>query len=144
MPKETVQFPSTDGYVGTELSVHWSKEEGFPLSGPGGGYVQIAATRHVWKQQPPPEPGALCSNIPDKHADHSHCAACADAVEDNEKRKKSGQPQAYWGNSGSDAPPVGEFDPPATVFSEPLTRPQINSLIRVLRRARDAALGADA
>ena len=31
----------------------------------------------------------------------------------------------------------------AAVFTEPLTRPQINHLIRTLKRARDAAYGTD-
>jgi hypothetical protein len=34
--------------------------------------------------------------------------------------------------------------PPAKIISQPLDRGQINNMIRVLRRARDAAYGADA
>jgi hypothetical protein len=37
-----------------------------------------------------------------------------------------------------------ETSPPATIITRPLDRAEINNMIRVLRRARDAAYGADA
>jgi hypothetical protein len=144
MPKETVQYPSVDGRSVSELSVHWTKEDAFAFD--ASGYVQLGLTRHVWIPEPPLEEGQLCSS-PVRHADHSSCSACADAlplIEEQQRRKAAGEPVMSSGRVGSDAPPVGVLDPPSTAFSEPLTRTQINKLITVLRRARDQALGADA
>ena len=76
--------------------------------------VQIGATRHVWR-----DPYAEQSRY--DHADHSHCTACP-------------EPQT---------PPTDSVCP-ATVWSEPMTRHQINEMIKTLRRARDAVFGADA
>lgn len=134
MPKEVVKYPATEGFSGAELSVHWSKED-------IGGYVQVAATRHVW--------GRVDADIQASviHADHSSCHECALAVEQNNARKAdseaTGAPQMMTADF-TDAPPIGEFDGPATVFTEPMTRREVNKLIRVLRRARDQAYGEDA
>lgn len=49
------------------------------------------------------------------HADHANCTECVD-----------------------------EHELKATVYSDPLTRREVNDFIRGLRRARDAAFGADA
>lgn len=129
MPKAVVQYPSTDGFSGTEMSVHWSKEI-------DGGYVQIGLTRHVWGAL---DPDAQVKPI---HADHSACSECAVAVRDRPQRPE-GQPQMMRADF-TDAPPVGEFDDPATVFTEQMTRSEINRLIRALREARDQAYGKDA
>jgi len=39
---------------------------------------------------------------------------------------------------------VSEFDPSVSIVTKPLTRNEINRMIRVLRTARDQAFGADA
>lgn len=127
MPKEVIQYPRTDGNSGTEVSVHWSK----------GTWVQIGVTRHVWG---PLDPDARTSPI---HADHSACDECAREVVRRARCDQDG-PQMMTAMVGSDAPPVGEFDPPATVFTEVMTRDEINKMIQVLRRARDQAFGKDA
>lgn len=134
MPKEVIQYPVNDGFAGlsgtgTELSLHWSKED-------ASGYVQIGLTRHVFGVV---DPDALASPV---HADHSNCNECALAVERNAQRAETAV-GAMIADS-TDAPTRGEFDPPTTVFSVPLTRNEINKLIRVLRRARDQAFGEDA
>lgn len=133
MPKEVVQYPATDQvFSGTELSVHWSSHDDL---------VQIGVTRHVWGDI---DPDAQATPV---HADHSHCSTCAAVAEQNKIRRaeqeKTGVMSAMVGCTGSDAPPVGEFDDPATVFTNSLTRSEINTLIRVLRRARDQAFGRD-
>lgn len=130
MPKEIIQWPNTTGFSGTELSVHWSKEM-------SGGYIQLGVTRHVWGQL---DPEAECSPI---HADHSNCAECAKVALER-KDVKPDWPVMMSDRTGSDAPPVGEYDQPATVFTDEMTRDQINQMIKVLRRARDQAFGADA
>ena len=100
MPKEIIQWPRTDGYSGTELSVHWSKHTADE--------VQIGLTRHVW--------AAPIEATDSGHADHQHCSECT--VDDADGLK-------------------------ATVFTDPMTRREINNLIRMLRRARDDAFGRD-
>ncbi|WPH57830.1 hypothetical protein [Mycobacterium phage WXIN] len=135
MPKEIIQRPGSDAmFPETEMSVHWDKD---------GGYVQIGVTRHAWTE---PVPDAVASPI---HADHQHCHECALTVERNEARRAEYQRREYaemvaFGRIGSPEPAVCEFDPPATVFTKPMTRGEINNLIRVLRRARDQAHGQDA
>lgn len=131
MPKEVIQHPfQVNEFFGSELSVHWSKETG---------EVQIGLTRHV---KGPVDPGSTCSPV---HSDHQHCNECRVAVERNEKRRGEGQPEMVTScGSTSPAPPVGEFDGPATVFTAPLTRRELNTMILVFRRARDQAFGADA
>lgn len=140
MPKEVVQYPRTDCSSGTEMSVHWSKES-------VQGYVQIGVTRHVWGPKPKPDPDALAVSSP-VHADHSNCHECAVAAEQNAalKAEREAKGGGHWMSVGEnrDAPPVGEFDDPATVFTEPMSRTEINKLIRALRRARDQAYGEDA
>lgn len=83
---------------------------------PAGGLVQIAATRHVWI--PSPELGTPPQG---GHADHNHCSECV---------------QTTGG--------LVLAEMPSTVWSDELTRGEINKLIRTLRRARDDAFGADA
>ena len=109
------------------VSVRWSKEEGFPHSEPGGGYVQLAATRHVWIPQPAPEPGALCSN--GRLCTPTTVIAPPAPTRSSTTRsaKLLGSRRCFSGNTGSDAPPIGEFDPPSTVFTEPMTRSQITT-----------------
>lgn len=80
--------------------------------------VQIGATRHVWVDR-------HAEQNRHTHSDHNHCSACP-------------EPQRHSADELSDRVE------PATVWSEPLTRYQINDLIRTLRRARDAVFGADA
>jgi len=132
MPKEIVQWPSTEGTDGTELSVHWSKgvDTQLPPGANDGGYVQIAATRHVWI---PAKNAVPATGL---HSDHSACSEC---IRPREEPNEPTARLAYSGSPGLDVPLE-----PATVFTDPLNRAQINALIRVLRRARDAAFGADA
>jgi len=122
------------------MSVHWSKED-------AQGWVQIGLTRHVFSPAAEPDPDALCSPPPAVHADHSSCHECALAVERNakfaEEVQRAGQAQVMSVGPG-DCPPVGQFDPPSTVFSVPMSRREINRLIETLRRARDQSFGKDA
>lgn len=127
MPKEVIQWPGTEGSSGTEISIHWNKDLG---------WVQLAATRHVWIPDglgDPHNQQVLCRNT---HADHNNCSECVyDAP----------PPKQYkaWGSTAEE-PERGDRECPSTVWSEPLTRNEINDMIRVLRRARDAAHGQDA
>jgi hypothetical protein len=121
MPKEVIQYPATIGNSGTELSVHWSKGGDSVLS--TAGEVQIATTRHVWI--PDQDSGHSIS----QHADHNNCAECVSGADAQVDDGLTG-----WGNPGD----------PATVYTEPMGRGEINALIRVLRRARDQAFGTDA
>ena len=131
MPKEVVQYPSTDQHSGTEISIHWQKD---------GAHVQMGVTRHVWT---PPAPDAVAST---PHGDHSACAACVDAKTQNAQRREfAGQllGMRVMDSTANAGPAVGDFDPPVTVFTEALSRGDINRMIRVLRRARDQAYGRD-
>lgn len=153
MPKETIQaardrygLAGSGALSATELTLHWSKGEDAPVQG----YVQLGVTRHIFKPQTPVvhTPGGVMS-LPEvgyPHADHQHCNECVLAQEwrDEQKTAKHGQLQMMQGQTGSDAPPQGEWDPPATVFSDELSRDDINHMIKSLRRARDQAFGADA
>ncbi|AQT78318.1 hypothetical protein B1R94_02305 [Mycolicibacterium litorale] len=143
MPKEVIQRPETDGFArfggtGTELSVHWDKND-------ANGFVQIGLTRHVFSAAPEPRPNDIVSPPTPHHADHSACHECVLAVERNAKlaEERDGRTMAMTVGPG-DCPPISEFDPPATVFTVPLTRRQINNMIETLRRARDGAFGKDA
>lgn len=138
MPKEIVKYPVRDHFSGIELSVHWSKEA---AAYDGSHGVQIGLTRHVFGEV---DPEALASPV---HADHHHCGECAAVAEANEQKRQQrdadGFSGAFVSRVGSAAPPVGEYDPPATVFTD-MSRSDINRLIRLLRRARDQAYGEDA
>lgn len=136
MPKETIQRPNPSrvqlGASGTELTVHWDKSMGF---------VQIGLTRHIFDE---PDPAAVASPL---HADHHNCYECAQLIESLpakvEALKAAGQVAGQVCRVGSDEPPVGDLEPPTTVFTEQLSRGQINRLIKTLRTARDAAYGRD-
>ncbi len=135
MPKEVIQRPRDNEVC--ELTVNWDKEQGL---------VQLGLTRHVLRHTArefePGELEPLCRSAP-THADHSYCGACEDAMVEIEKAKATGRQGWSMGDS-SFGPNVHEFDGPTTVFTEPMTRWQINTMIRVLRRARDQAHGEDA
>jgi hypothetical protein len=123
MPKETIQYPATSGDSGTEITVHWLKDA----------HVQLEVKRHVWKRAEKVSlpcdchlgfdgygvSCSLCSKPPCKcDADptgNSACALCPDEPDATE----------------------------AVVWTETLTRGEINKAIRVLRRARDQVFGAD-
>jgi len=135
MPYEVVQYPNTTGISGTELSAHWSKNHD------GEGTVQIAITNHVWGRLPEPDPDTLCHSRP-VHSGHNDCVPCAERAE---AMKAVGEPPEFGQMvevSGGSV--VGEFDPSVSITTMPLTRAEINNLIRVLRRARDQAYGEDA
>ena len=138
MPYEVVQYPSTDGISGTELSAHWSK-----TSDSGEGNVQLSITNHVWGRLPEADPDAVCFSHPaNEHRGHNDCAACA---ERNASLKAAGDPPEFGSMTEVDgASVVGEFDPSVSIVSKPLTRAEINRMIRVLRTARDQAYGQDA
>lgn len=130
MPKETVQYANKGDWSSTEMSVHWAKE---------GGYVQVALTRHAYIPQ---DPEAECSRI---HSDHQNCQTCADApkILAELRKEAEGKPVMMRGDS-TPAPSTSELDDPVTVFTEIMSRDEINRMIRALRRARDQAYGADA
>lgn len=118
MPRQTIQYPNTERDSGVELSVHWGQESSV---------VQIAATRHIWR-----DPHAEQDRH--THSDHSHCSACPPVPD----ARMALLPE------GMKAVREAEAESPATVWSEPLTRHQINDMIKTLRRARDSVFGADA
>lgn len=136
MPFEVVQYPNTEGISGTELTAHWSKDHD------GEGNVQLAITNHVWGRIPDPEPGELTHPGPTQiHSGHGDCVACAERAE---AMKAVGDPPEFGEMvevSGGSV--VGEFDPSVSIVTKPMTRGEINTLIRVLRRARDQAYGKD-
>lgn len=139
MPYEVVQYPATEGISGTELTAHWSKSDTT-----GEGVVQLAVTNHVWGQIDPPEPDALCHTHPaHEHRGHNDCQPCKDR---NASLNRVDPVTAAHGGvtevSGGSV--VGEFDPSVSIVTKPLTRAEINRMIRVLRTARDQAFGADA
>jgi hypothetical protein len=141
MPKEVVQYPDpTKGIAGTELSVFWSKR-GENVPDGSDGNVHVVLTNHVWGQLPEPAPGDLVRTVPRHSGGHLDCEACVQRVE---AMRAVGTPPEHGGMVEIDGKyVVGEFDMPATVVSKPLTRRQINDLIRELRRARDQAYGKD-
>jgi hypothetical protein len=134
MPFEVVQYPNTTGISGTELSVHWSKDHD------GDGNVQLAITNHVWGRSPEPEPDALAHSRP-VHSGHNDCVPCAERAEAMKAvgdAPEFGQMMEVDGGSV-----VGEFDPSVSIVTKPLSRTEINNMIRSLRRARDQAFGKD-
>lgn len=139
MPKEVVQYPSTDGISGTELTAHWSKTDVT-----GEGVVQLALTNHVWGRVPELDvlrDDAVVSGRP-VHSGHNDCVPCAERAK---AMKAVGDPPEFGHMvevSGGSV--VGEFDPSVSIVTKPLTRGEINRLIRVLRDARDQAFGKDA
>lgn len=143
MPKEVIQFPATDGISGTELSAHWSKNTDPHRALDEDGVVQLALTNHVWGRVPEPDSDALAFSHPGQnHRGHEDCQACQDR---NAALKAAGEPPEHGAlveASGSSV--VSEFDPSVSIVTKPLTRAEINRLIRVLRTARDQAFGADA
>lgn len=122
MPKEVVQYPRTDGNSGTEVSVHWDKDQG---------YVQLGVTRHVWMGSVP-EDGR-------RHIDHDYCGEC-----ERQSKCPNGCDGETTGCTECSSPEQSDFvEEPVSVFTDLLTRQQINTMIRVLRRARDQAHGKD-
>ena len=121
MPKETIQYPSTSGDSGTEVSVHWLKDA----------HVQLEVRRHVWKatSQLP------CDCATGWDGENVSCGACA--------KPPCNCSEDPTGNSACsecpDEPDVQE----SVVWTDTLTRDEINKAIRVLRRARDQVFGAD-
>lgn len=152
MPFEVVQYPNTSpDDSGTEVTVHWSKDS----------HVQLEVVRHVW--------GHVCVNGCDGVV--TGCDQCPrGTVAEFDKGKEFGAPAIVGEATGSlDVGPavssgglglhrgtpapvgvmvelVGTPDPigPAQIWTQVLSRQEINKLIRVLRRARDQAYGEDA
>lgn len=143
MPKEVLQYPSTEGISGTEMSLHWSKNNS--LDSGEDGNVQLAITNHVWGRVPEPGPDVSAYTHPaHEHRGHHDCIPCAERAEALKTsgdlltgKELSGMTEVCGGSV------VGEYDRPATIVTMPLTRAEINRAIRVLRTARDQAFGAD-
>lgn len=135
MPKETVQYPRTDGSVGTEVSVHWTKQaaEDTPC-----GWVQVSITRHPWEQPACPNgcDGVLtgCSECPPKGrlALGGQIPMLPPGPETDEAGTIVSTPLTSADVGGSE-----------TMYADPMTRDELNRLIRTLRRARDQAYGRD-
>lgn len=136
MPKEVVQYPATDGISGTELSAHWQKDAS------GEGLVQLAITNHVWGRiGDRDDEDSLVSTTP-IHSGGADCAACAARAE---AMQAVGDPPEHGAMvEVHGASVVGEFDPSVSIITKPMTRAEINKLIRTLRKARDDAFGTDA
>lgn len=114
MPKVVVQYPNTEDPSPADVVVHWSKEAS---------HVQLSISRYPFgvvavaetaDKAPILEPRDLDAEKPDNPYARDRLAARGDE-------------------------PVE-----TTVYSDPMTRHQLNEMIRTLRRARDAAFGADA
>lgn len=152
MPYETIQYPRTDAEQSAEISIHWSK----------GSHVQLQSQRHVWLGCPAP---ALPGEIDPGERELSKAPPWPIGtvrVGDGQIAYKTASGSAdFWlviRQSGSvehnvtteqiaDWPVVHDGDGrslSAIIWSEVLTRDQINHLIRALRTARDQAYGADA
>ena len=109
MPKETIQYPTTDKTSGTEITVHWLKDA----------HVQIEARRHTWLKPLEPQTQKHLTDCECLTAE-SDCGAMPDTPESD-----------------------GAIDEESVVWTDVLTRAEINKMIRVLRRARDQVFGAD-
>jgi hypothetical protein len=152
MPKETVQYPSTDGPSGTEISVGWSKDN----------YVQLHVQRHVWTNTPAALPvvtdaekvtAATAGLAPlnpyaaQRLADHVAGVETCDCQHRPCDHSTPEEPQeAIVGQVeyvGIGPDPISGYEEPQEVWTEVLSRAEINKLIRVLRRARDQAYGRD-
>ena len=130
MPKETVQYPTTDGPAGTEISVHWSKDN----------LVQLHIQRHVWMGVPDPD-GVVTHRIGEpQQGDQPGVVAAVGAPCDCQHR-----PCEHPGGIDPASIPaeLPDFLIPGELWTDVLDRSQINTLIRVLRRARDQAYGRD-
>lgn len=137
MPYEVIQYPNTSpNDSGTEITVHWSKES----------HVQLEVVRHIW--------GHVCPNGCD--GINTGCSECPrGTVDEFHKGKDLGAPVIVGTvlTAERTAPAVTDGDPeqmpvasdlPAQIWTQILTRQEINKMIRVLRRARDQAYGEDA
>lgn len=133
MPKEIVQYAndSTD----TAVAVHWSKESS---------HVQLSITRY-------PFHGPL-----EGHSDDGELADEAVQGGARERERLSAPGAVDPADTPCDCESAGEFScsevnhcdsggpTSRTEYSDVMSRYEINQLIRTLRRARDAAYGADA
>jgi len=130
MPKETVQYPSTDGLVSTEVSVHWTK-------GPSG-WIQLAVHRHPWQQ---PQCPNGCDGI------KTGCSACPPSGRLAPGVSHSLDPadEAVYRLPPGDNAELADVQPDGSsiMWADPLTRDDLNKLIRALRRARDQVFGRD-
>lgn len=164
MPYETVQYPKTDVDTGSEVSVHWSKDA----------YVQLQVQRHMWKmpaeayddtcdtspQRSEPPVGtvkatdaqiaykireATCSG----HKDDSGCELYDERPDEWVVVRLNGAVETCTGEQIADWPEV--FYPSdsgctlsQTVWTDPLSRSDVNRFVRMLRKARDDVFEADA
>lgn len=151
MPYETVQYPKTDTTDGTEVSVHWSK----------GSHVQLQVERHVWAKAPeafddmtdtPPHPEPFPVGTIRANDDQSQAAFRVDGLtSDDHDRwvivRSNAAVETCTTEQIADWKVVsyGDLRPTRTwVWTDELTRTELNKLIRTLRRARDDAYGSDA
>lgn len=125
MPKAVIQYPDTGDPNPSDVTVHWSKEAS---------HVQLSVTRYPFGVV---DTGAIAADgrpvIEGKPSLDAQKVAAADA---------GTGPDNPYARERLEQQGTGESS--QTQYSDPLTRSQINELIRVLRRARDAAFGADA
>lgn len=144
MPYQTIQYPKTGVPSSTEVTVHWSK--GVEETGDAG-YVQIQAERHVWVSQPDDvypnghaKTGCVCSSS------NEECSTVPTSLKPDKVAESDAEKVAAAdAGTGPDNPYARDRqEQRAAVVTEPLTRDQINALIKTLRRARDSAYGADA
>lgn len=138
MPYEVVQYPNTSPEVtGTEVTVHWSRDS----------HVQLEVVRHVWAHQ--------CRNGCDGVT--SGCDECPRGTTDEFNKAKSSARDVGelegMGFTPDEAMSLQKDQEllldsgdtgPARIWTQVLSRQEINKLIRVLRRARDQAYGEDA
>lgn len=128
MPRVVIQYPDTSDPNPADVSVHWSKESS---------HVQLSITRYPFGVV---DSGAIASDgrpVLEGRPDYdAQKVAAADAG--------TGPDNPYARERLADREDPSPHATSQTLYSDPLTRHQINELIRVLRRARDGAFGADA
>jgi len=162
MPYETVQYPTTKGSCPTEVTVSWNKDQA---------HVQLRVERHHVIECPngcdrhnrAVEEGAAkmgCTDCP-PFGDPIPINSLRVSGDGHVARKDDDGAWNIWrregmGRTGPEVVvedqilewPVAWMpdDQPvaAVIYTEVLTRPQINKMIRTLRKARDDAYGADA
>ena len=129
MPKETVQYPKINDMDSTEVSVHWVRDS----------HVQLEIIRHPGLEPTPPVHQHL-TDCDCKQSDQV-CQSRPAGSDDN-----TPVPDTELGHKYANVPDaiIGEVEGPVVMFTEVLTRSELNRMIRALRRARDAAYGADA
>jgi hypothetical protein len=123
MPKATIQYPTTDAGYGSEVAVHWSKEQS---------HVQVSITSF-------PFGVVAIGNALDAEGHPVVEPAPSIDAQKVADADTGVAPDNPYARDRAEAEETSK-----SLYSEPMTRHQLNEMIRVLRRARDAAFGADA